>query len=248
MSGYKPDLLSSFIFLLSSLVKSSPEFLMSLTEYLLILRRRGWILILLAVLTAASAYVFSKVQTPVYKATAFVLIQPARNDNGLTITAKNLLRAYSTWMQTRTNAQKVIDQLQLDRVPESLLGDVTIAPDESRFVIQIDVKNENGDTANDIALKWADLFIQWRNDQNALARKEDRVDAFLLDPPRYDLFSPKLAVNVPAGAVLGLLLGGVAIFILEYLESSVIRSPQDVERVLALSVLGAIPAAKGQRS
>ncbi len=220
---------------------------MSLTEYLFILRRRGWILILLAVLTAASAYVFSKVQTPVYKATAYILIQPARNDNGLTITAKNLLRAYVTWMQTRTNAQKVIDQLQLDRVPESLLGDVTIASDDSRFVIQIDVKNENGDLANDVALKWADLFIQWRNDQNALARKEDRVDAFLLDPPRYELFSPKLAVNVPAGAVLGLLLGGVAIFILEYLESSVIRSPQDVERVLALSVLGAIPATKGNR-
>jgi capsular polysaccharide biosynthesis protein len=48
-------------------------------------------------------------------------------------------------------------------------------------------------------------------------------------------------VNVLAGAVLGGLLGGVIIFVLEYIESGVVRSPQDVERVLGLSVLGAIP-------
>jgi len=236
---------SSFIL---ALVESSLEsHTMSLTEYFLILRRRGWILILLAALTPASAFVFSQVQTPVYKSTIYILIQPARNDNGLTLTAKTLLRSYVAWMQTRTNAQEVIDELQLDRAAESLLGDVTIASDDSRLVIQVDVKNENGDLANDIAQKWADRFVQWRTDQNALARKEDRVDAFILDPPRYELFSPKLSVNVPAGAVLGLLLGGVVIFVLEYLEASVIRSAQDVERVLALSVLGAIPATKGSR-
>ena len=220
---------------------------MSLTEYLHILRRRGWILILAALLTATSAYVFSAVQTPVNKSTIYILIQPTRPDLGLTSSAKNLLRSYVAWMQTRTNAQKVINTLQLDRDAESLLGDVTIASDDSRFVIQIDVKNENGDLANDIAQKWADLFIQWRTDQNAIARKEDRVNVFVLDPPRYELFSPKKSVNTLAGGILGLLLGGVVIFVLEYIESSVIRSPQDIERVLGLSVLGAIPVVKGNR-
>jgi len=220
---------------------------MSLTEYFRILRRRGWILALMAVLTAASAFVFSAVQTPIYQSTINVLVQPVRPDLGLTTSAKNLLRSYVAWMSTRTNAGKVIDELQLDRTAESLLGDVTIASDDSRFVIQIDVENEDGDLANDIAQKWADLFVQWRNDQNAIARREDRVDVFVLDPPRYDLDRPQKTVNTLAGAILGVLLGGVVIFALEYVESSVIRSPQDVERVLALSVLGAIPAVKGSR-
>ncbi len=215
---------------------------MSLNDYFRILYRRGWIIVLTAALTAASALAFSYMQTPIYRATISVLVQPVRPDFGLTTSAKTLLRSYVAWMTTRTNAQKVIDTLQLDRTSESLLGDVTISSDDSRFVVQIDVKNANGDLANNIAQKWADLFVQWRNDQNSIARREDQVTAAVLDPPRYDLYRPKKSINTLAGGFLGLLLGGVIVFVMEYIESGVLRSPQDVERVLGLSVLGAIPA------
>jgi capsular polysaccharide biosynthesis protein len=220
---------------------------MSLIEYVRLLYRRGWIILLTALLTAASALVFSYLQAPVYKSTVSVLVQPVRPDLGLTTSAKTLLRSYVTWINTRTNAQKVIDTLQLDRTSESLLGDVTISSDDSRFVVQIDVKNASGDLANDVAQKWADLFVQWRNDQNAIARREDQVTAAVLDPPRYDLYSPKKTINTLAGGILGLLLGGVIVFGLEYFESGVLRAPQDVERALGLSVLGAIPAGEAAR-
>ena len=104
------------------------------------------------------------------------------------------------------------------------------------------MKDPDPAEANDIAQKWADFFIQWRNDQNATTRLEDRVDAFVLDPPRPALDHPKRSINTLAGAILGGLLGGVIIFVLEYVESGVIRSPQDIDRMLSLSVLGAIPA------
>jgi capsular polysaccharide biosynthesis protein len=64
----------------------------------------------------------------------------------------------------------------------------------------------------------------------------------VLDAPVISRYRPQTTVNTLAGAILGGLLGGVIIFVLEYIESSVIRSPQDVERVLGLSVMGAIPA------
>jgi capsular polysaccharide biosynthesis protein len=124
---------------------------------------------------------------------------------------------------------------------------VTIASDDSRFVIQIDVKNENGDLANDIAKKWAELFVQWRNDENQKQRKEDRVDAVILDEPRYALDRPKAGINTVAGGVLGLLLGSVIIFVLEYLDSAVIRAAADIERQFNLPVLGAIPATESAR-
>lgn len=216
---------------------------MSLTDYVNIIRRRGWIVVVLAVLTAASAYVFSSVQTPIYKSTAFVLVSPARPDFGLTSSAKGLLRSYVAWMTTRSNAQKVINDpaLQLDLSADALLGQVTIASDDSRFIIQIDVLNGNGDLANDVARKWAELFVQWRKDENAKIRREDSVDAALLDLPQYSLHRPNKTINTAAGAILGVVLGAVVIFALEYLDAGILRSPSDVERALAVPVLGALP-------
>jgi capsular polysaccharide biosynthesis protein len=220
---------------------------MTLPEFFTLLRRRGWIILLASALAAVSALAFSLLQTPIYQSTAMILVDPARPDFGLTQSAKTLLRSYVAWMQTRDNAERIINELQLDTTAETLLGQVTIDSDDSRFIIQIDVRHENGDTANDIARQWAELFVQWRDAKNQEARLEDRVKAALLDQPKYALYRPQKTINTLAGGILGALLGGVIIFVLEYLEAGVIRSRQDVERALGLSVMGAIPALEAAR-
>jgi hypothetical protein len=45
-----------------------------------------------------------------------------------------------------------------------------------------------------------------------------------------------------AGGIFGVLLGGVIILLLEWLESDILRTPGDVERFIGLTVLGTIPA------
>lgn len=220
---------------------------MTLLDLFVVLRRRGWIILLAALLTAGSAFVFSRLQTPVYESTVRLLVQPARPDLGLTQSAKTVLRSYVEWLKTRQNAQRVIDTLQLDRTDESLLGDVTIASEDENFVIQVDVRNQNGDLANDIARTWADLFVQWRNVENENLRREDRVTALMLDAPRYTLYRPQTTVNVLAGGILGLLLGGLVVFVLEYLEANIIRTRLDAERALGLNVLGVVPAVEPAR-
>jgi capsular polysaccharide biosynthesis protein len=218
---------------------------MQLQEYARILWRRGWLIVLLAVITAGSAFGFSKIQeqrNPVYKSTIKLLIQPARPDLGQTEATRTLLNGYVSWLDSTYRAQEVIDALELDMTPTELReGHVRISGDNLRFVIQIDVEHEVGDVANDIALKWAELLVQWRNEQNETLRREDRIEAIIIDDPRYVLDSPKTAINTLAGAVLGALIGGGIVFALEYLESGVVRSPGDVERFLDLAVLGAIP-------
>jgi capsular polysaccharide biosynthesis protein len=122
---------------------------------------------------------------------------------------------------------------------------VTIASDNSRLVIQIDVENGNGDLANDIAREWANLFIQWRNERNQEVLREDRIDAYILDDPVYVLDSPKTLVNTAAGGILGFLIGLGIVFVLEYMEAGIIRAPEDVNRYLNVPVLGAIPPNEG---
>lgn len=214
---------------------------MPLGEYFRILRRRGWIIVLLAILTAASALVFSTVQNPVYRATVNVLVQPARTDFGLAQSAKLLLDSYVAFLDTDNSAAAIIQDLQLDILPEALRADVSIAAEAQRFLITIAVDNENGDAANDVARKWAELLVQWRNDENQKQRREDRVTALLLDAPRYVLDHPRRGLNTAAGGVLGILLGGLLIFFLEYWDAGILRTRADVERQLNLAVLGAIP-------
>lgn len=214
---------------------------MPLVEYFRILRRWGWLLVLAALLTAGAAYVFSKAQTPIYQSTVEVGIQPTRPDLSLTTSAQTLLSYYVSVINTQTYAQKVINDLQLDRTSSSLLGDVTIASDTSRFVITIKVKDPGGDVANDIAGAWASEFKSWRDGQNAQVQLTDKVDALILDAPRYALYRPTTAVNVLAGGLLGLVLGGVIVFVAEYQAAGVIRSADDMD-YMDLAVLGAIPA------
>lgn len=217
---------------------------MELQDYIRVLRRRGWIIVLLAVMTAIAAFAFSKLQTPIYESTVDILVQPARADYGLSQSVKILLRSYVSWMNTDTRAQEVIDLLSLDRVPGELRSNVKIASDESRLVIQMNVEDPDGELANNIAQAWTDLFVQWRNSENAGQRKEDQVTAIQLDPPRYGLARPKWKINVLAGAILGGLIGGVVVFALEWIESGVVRRPEDVDRYLDVALLGAIPAAR----
>jgi capsular polysaccharide biosynthesis protein len=211
-----------------------------LSDYLRILRQRGWLIILLAALTAAAAYGFSRMQTPVYQSTARLLVT-SRPDFGQTQAAKALVRDYAVWLQSSLRAAKVINELQLDMTPTELMGNVRIAPATSESIIQIQVENTNPELANDIARIWGKQLIDWRNERNAGLRNEDRIEAELVDNPSYSLESPRTTINTAAGAVLGALLGVVIILFLEWLESGVVRRSQDVERYLEIPVIGRIP-------
>jgi len=145
-------------------------------------------------------------------------------------------------MDSNYRAQEVIEKLDLDMEPGALRSDVTIASEAQRLVIQIEVEQPNGDLANDIAREWANRFIQWRNEENQKVRREDRIEAAIIDDPVYGLDFPKAWVNTAAGGVFGFLVGLAIVFVLEYIEAGIIRSPEDVERFLGLSVLGAIPS------
>jgi len=214
---------------------------MNLTDYVRILMRRGWIIILAAALTAGSGYVFSKLQQPVYRATQKILIKPARTDFGLTQTIKQLINSWATRLDTELRAKDAIDALKLDMTPGQLKGMVSITPDLNTLLINIDVDMKDGETANRVAATYGEQFIDWRNQENQPLRLEDRINAELLDAPHYALFRPATAVNVAAGALLGLLIGGIAVFVLEYLDSNVVRRASDVERFLQLPILGTLP-------
>lgn len=179
--------------------------------------------------------------TPVYRATQTVLIQPSRPDLGLAEASIRLLNSLVVYLDSDERAQEIINSLQLDTTSSALRGMTTIAADQLRLTVQIDVDSTDQQFASDAARGWGLLLNGYRDQQNQTVRREDRVDALLTDAPRISQIAPRPTFTAIAGALLGLILGSVIVFVLEFIESSVVRRPDDVERALDLPVLASIP-------
>ncbi|HUT19380.1 MAG TPA: hypothetical protein VM366_09475, partial [Anaerolineae bacterium] len=66
---------------------------MELSEYVRIALHRGWIAVVLAVLVAAGAYVYSERQTPIYEASLTIVLRPSVTDWDLGQSVIALLRS-----------------------------------------------------------------------------------------------------------------------------------------------------------
>ncbi len=219
---------------------------MELRDYLRILRKRGWIIILTTVLTAAAALGFSQLQKVEYKSSISVFVRPERIDNGTLLATKQILRGFVAYIDSLNFAQQVINAKGLDMKADTLKPKVTIASKDEDYIIQIDVVDTDPAQSEAIALEWANQFVQWRDQDNLKQQKADRVDANIVQNPTTGKFRPQTTLNVVAGAIIGLLLGVVIVFFLESIESNILRSSDDVERVLGTTVIGTIPAASAE--
>jgi len=220
-----------------------------LQDYLQILWRRGWIIFLVALIGGASALFFSLQQTPIYRASIELSVQPARADWGLSNTVKDLLRNYAENIHTHTVAMEVIDRAQLDMTADRLLPKLFVSPDASTFSLRIEARDYDPLVAQQIAQTVGEVFLEDRQAWNQEQDKRDRIDVRIRDSVYdrgYSLYSPKKKINALAGMVFGGLLGGLLVFAIEWMTRDLIRTPQDLERELQVSVLGAIPAHHGE--
>lgn len=220
---------------------------MSIQDYLRILRRRGWIIFVAMLLAGAAAYGISSLQEEMYRATVQVSTVPARPDWGLGNMAKDLMRNFALNIRTPEVAQRAIERAKLDMNPYDFLGQVAVAPDSSTFTIKIEARSRDQEVAKQMALALADEFVEERTAYYAQQDKENRIEvkpvSRAIDAPRYQ---PQPLLNAIAGSVLGLLFGVAVVLLLTWMEADLLRTPESVERTLALPVLGAIPPVSGE--
>lgn len=214
---------------------------MEVNDLIRLIRRRGWLALLLIMLGAGSGFAFSRLQTPVYKSTMKLTVQPARSDLGLTQSAKTLLLSYIQIIWTERNAAEVAQRLKLDYAPATIYGNTKMADDAASFGIEIEVSDYDGDAANDIARTWADLLKEYRDRDNARQRREDRVEVVLGDAPRYTQYTPRTSINTLAGGLLGLILGAVVLLLIEKRASEYVRRASDIAEQLDAPLLAVLP-------
>lgn len=216
---------------------------MQIRDYWLIFSKRWWLIVLVAAAACTSSFVYSRFQKPVFRSEVELAVSPSRLDYGLTLVIDNLLTQYQKELSTRHLAGIVDDNLKLDLPIDTLLGKVKVSAVSNGYLLDITVDDYDPNRAQDIALVWAQKFIEQHQAEMAPKDPQDRIEVTMLDKPLPGTLSfPQTKQYVLAAGVLGVVVGAVLAFVLEYLDDS-LKTQEDVERFTGLPMVGTVPAA-----
>jgi succinoglycan biosynthesis transport protein ExoP len=218
---------------------------MELWEYLEVLLRWGWVILLVTALCAGAAIGFSQLQTPRYTSLVELYVAPVRLDSALSPAVTNLLRNYVSGIQSEGMARRVIERLSLAAWdPANLRGHIKAEAIENEYKIKIEVTDPDPVFAKLVAQATAELFV---SDVQAFAAKQDpndRLAATMLNGGAQTATRtwPKSKLLALLGLGGGLVLGLLVALFLEWSRVDLVQTPQQLEAGLQLPVLGSIPA------
>ncbi len=135
---------------------------MELKQYLTILWRWAWLILIGTLLAAATAYIASLFIRPVYAASTTLLINQAPSDkvtdyNAL-ITSERLARTYVEMLTTRPVLDEAIQTLNLGLTSESLAAMVKVTYVRDTQLISVEVENEDPALAANLADLIPEIF------------------------------------------------------------------------------------------
>jgi len=217
---------------------------MELWEYVEVLLRWGWVIVLVTALCTAAALGFATLQTPRYTSIVEIDVTPARLDLGLSQTVVNLLRNYVSSIKSESMARRVIDRLGLSDIDAaSLQEQIDAEARESEFTIMIEVTDRDPVFAQSLAQATAEVFV---GDVQAFAQRQDprdRLTATMLNGGAQAAGQtwPRNKLLAFAGVGGGLGLGLLVALALEWTQVDVVQTPGEMEDRLGLPVLGNIP-------
>ena len=214
-----------------------------LREYFAIIKKRFWIIGLISVIAMVISGVISFfVLSPVYEAKSTLIVNTEKNEDTQMITGdqfnvtQKLAVTYGEIIKSRTVLEDVIKNLKLDYEYENLTDNVTVSPVKDTQIISISVQDTNPKKARDIANEIPKVF---EKEVKRLTKANDIqvIDKAIL--PQNPI-KPNKMMNVLIAAVLGMMIGLFVVFLIEYLDNK-IKTAQDIEKHLGLSVIGVIP-------
>ena len=170
--------------------------------------------------------------TPKYESTTKIVVLTNQDIQ----TSTSLTKDYAELIKSRTVTEGVIAQLKLDMTHEELLKKLSVDTPTDTRVVSITVTDTDPYTAAEIANAVRDIaskHIQQVMDIKAVNVVET---ANIPDEPS----SPSVPKNGVIGGLLGILLAAAVVLIV-YLTNDTVKTPEDVEKYLGLSVLGTIP-------
>ena len=220
-----------------------------LREYFGIVKKRFWIIALITTIAVVVSGVISFFAlNPVYEAKSTLIVNTEKNEETEMITgdqfsvSQKLTVTYGEIIKSRSVLEAVIKNLNLDDSYEDLVNNITVSPVKDTQIISISVQDTNKEKARDIANEIPKVF---KKEAKRITKANDIqvIDKAIL--PQNPI-KPNKMMNMAIAAVLGAMIGLFVVFLIEYLDNK-LKTPQDIEKYLGLSVLGVVPNEKLER-
>lgn len=217
------------------------EGVLSLRELLQTMWRRLWIILLVALVAVGATVGFGLTQTPMYQASIKVLVgqgQGLTPDSADVIGLQQLTQSMAELAYTRTVADAVIQELDLETTPEQFLASMSVQQVEETQVIEISYTDSDPERASQVANTIGEEFSgqvsEVSSNANSISAVTWEKAAVPLSPITPDLFR-----NGLLALVMGLMLGVGLALLLEQFDDRW-RSPEEVEQVSGVPTLAVV--------
>ncbi|MBZ4647638.1 MAG: hypothetical protein JG777_3127 [Clostridia bacterium] len=216
---------------------------MELREYLQIIRKRLWVVILITLLsTTTSAVISFFVLKPIYQSnTTLYVFKKIDTQGGIAyndlLVGNQLVKDYRELVKSRLVSSTVIQELGLkDMTTSQMAAKLGVSLKNDTRLIEITAQDTDPEMAKEIANKVAEVF------KKKVVELMDVENVQIIDKAEVPLtpVKPKKELNVAIAAFVGLMTGLGIIFLIEYLDNT-IKTPEDVQKHLGLPVIGTIP-------
>lgn len=228
------------------------EIEIDLKDIFFFLLKKIWVIILVALMALGVGYAVSKyILTPKFEAVSQVYIMNKNNtQEGISIadmqTGAQLTNDYREIIRSRPVLENVKNNLNLTDSIAQLREMISVDIPTGTRILRIVVLHPNPATSMNIANQLQiEASSQIATVMSDVEVSEVEEAAFPSEPA-----SPNIMINSIIAAVLGAALA-VGILVLVYMLDDTIKTPEDVEKYLNISVLGAVPdkqrLSKGKR-
>lgn len=215
---------------------------MTLIDALKIFNRYKLLIAGTVIVACALGYMYSARQTKVYQASITLLVgqnQGLAENLNFTTALQEVANSMSKMITSRTVAEKVVDDYELDMTSDEVLGGLSAQPIQQTQLIVVSFSDTDpqqaADVVNGVGKAFSELISRTESSRSGLTAQvwQDAT------PPGSPI-SPNPVRSAILAGFLGLL-GSIGLALsLDRIDTRW-RSPQQAEEVLGLPILGVIP-------
>lgn len=220
-----------------------------LTKYILILKKRIWVILLVPIISALAAGLVSiYVLKPVYESNvSIIVINKNTNPNSLgsvtyddLLVSQRLVKDYEEIIKSRSVTSAVINQLMLnDLTSEKFVKNIHVQSKNDTDIIEIKVRDKDPERAKKIVEMMTEVF------QQKIFSLYENKNVKIIDAAEISNkpVSPKIELNIIIAAFAGVIIAILIVLLIEFLDDT-IKTSEEAEKILGLPVIGIIPNLK----